>query len=79
MRLPFFSRRREPDWAALETIGPRTEIRGCIERRGSGALITIGEGAVIGAGSVVTRDVPAWPNAAGNPARVVRELKLDER
>lgn len=35
--------------------------------------ITIGEGAVVGAGSVVTRDVPAGCVVAGNPARVVRE------
>lgn len=35
--------------------------------------ITIGEGAVVGAGSVVTRDVAAGTVVAGNPARVVRE------
>lgn len=36
--------------------------------------VTIGEGAIVGAGSVVTKDVPAWTIAAGNPARVVRHL-----
>ncbi len=36
--------------------------------------VTIGRGAVVGARSVVTRDVPAWTVAAGNPARVVRRL-----
>jgi len=34
--------------------------------------VTIGEGAVIAAGSVVTRDVPAGAIAAGNPARVIK-------
>jgi putative colanic acid biosynthesis acetyltransferase WcaF len=33
----------------------------------------IGEGSVIGAGSVVTRATPAWSVSAGNPSRVVRE------
>lgn len=36
--------------------------------------VTIGRGAVIGAGSVVTSDVPPYVLAAGNPARVIREL-----
>ncbi|MDO8597376.1 MAG: hypothetical protein Q7R45_12230, partial [Sulfuricaulis sp.] len=33
--------------------------------------LTIGEGAVVGAGSVVAHDVPAFAVAVGNPARVV--------
>lgn len=36
--------------------------------------ITIGEGAMIGAGSVVTRDVAAHTIVAGNPARLIRAL-----
>ncbi|MGI9243214.1 MAG: sugar O-acetyltransferase [Verrucomicrobiales bacterium] len=39
--------------------------------------VSIGERSVIGAGSVVTRDVPSDVIAAGNPARVVRELPPD--
>jgi acetyltransferase-like isoleucine patch superfamily enzyme len=41
--------------------------------------VTIGEGAVVGAGSVVTKDVPPWTIVAGSPARVIRELTQDER
>lgn len=36
--------------------------------------VTIGEDSVIGAGSVVTRDVPPGVLAVGNPCRVVRAL-----
>lgn len=36
--------------------------------------VTIGEGAIVGAGSVVTKDVPAWTLVAGNPARVIKSL-----
>lgn len=36
--------------------------------------LSIGEGAVIGAGAVITKDIPGWVLAAGNPGRVVREL-----
>ncbi len=51
---------------------------------GGGAIICpgvrIGERTVIGAGSVVTRDVPSGVLAAGNPCRVIRELeKADGR
>ena len=34
--------------------------------------VTIGDGAVVGAGSVVARSVPAYAVVAGNPARVVK-------
>ncbi|MBM6759079.1 acyltransferase [Bacteroides mediterraneensis] len=37
--------------------------------------VTIGEGAIVGAGSVVTKDVPAWTVAGGNPAKVIKTLK----
>ena len=46
---------------------------------GSGATIlanvTIGERAIVGAGSVVTRDVPAGTIVAGNPAKVLRAIR----
>lgn len=36
--------------------------------------VTVGRGAVVAAGSVVTKDVPAFALVAGNPAKVVRDL-----
>ena len=41
--------------------------------------VTIGENSVIGAGSVVTRDIPANVVAAGNPCRVLREIGARDR
>jgi len=41
--------------------------------------VTIGEGAVCGMASVVTKDVAPYTVVAGNPARVIRELGPDER
>lgn len=41
--------------------------------------ITIGEGSIVGAGSVVTKDVPDWTIVGGNPAKIIREIPPDER
>ncbi len=45
---------------------------------GTGALVmpgvTIGEGAVIGAGALVTKDVPEWSLAIGTPAKIVKRF-----
>jgi UDP-2-acetamido-3-amino-2,3-dideoxy-glucuronate N-acetyltransferase len=63
------------DWQMVPThVGRRASI-------GSGAVILcgvrIGEGALVGAGSVVTRDVPPHTIVAGNPARVLRPVPED--
>jgi acetyltransferase-like isoleucine patch superfamily enzyme len=50
---------------------------------GSGSTIlanlTIGEKAIVGAGSVVTKDVPANAIVAGNPAKILRYIKEESR
>lgn len=61
----------EADWEVVETrVCKRASI-------GSGAVIlcgvTIGEGALVGAGSVVTKDVPPHTVVAGNPAAELRK------
>lgn len=37
--------------------------------------VTIGDGVTIGAGSIVTKDIPSWSVAMGQPARVVKKVK----
>ena len=62
----------DDDWEVVETL---VENRASI---GSGATllcgITIGESSLVGAGSVVTKDVPPRTIVAGNPARIVKKL-----
>lgn len=40
--------------------------------------VRVGSNCVVAAGSVVTRDIPAWSVAAGNPARVIRTITEDD-
>ena len=41
--------------------------------------VQIGDGCVVGAGSVVTKDMPAWSVCAGNPCRVIKTYQKDQR
>ena len=62
-------------WGAAPTIGNNVNI-------GSNTCIiggiSIGDNVIIGAGSVVVKDVPSNVVIAGNPARIIRHLKIDE-
>lgn len=62
----------EKDWVCIPTVVKRGASIGSSATILCG--VTIGEGAVVGAGSVVTKDVPPRAVVAGNPARVLRTL-----
>ncbi len=62
----------EADWECRPTLVKRGASIGSSATLLCG--ITVGENAIVGAGSVVTKDVPANTVVAGNPARVLRKL-----
>jgi UDP-2-acetamido-3-amino-2,3-dideoxy-glucuronate N-acetyltransferase len=62
----------EKDWTCIPTVVKKGASIGSSATILCG--ITIGEDAIIGAGSVVTRDVPPGMIAAGNPAKVRRKV-----
>lgn len=72
---------RGDDYASLPYIKGEIHIgKGC--STGTGTMImpgvTIGDGAIIGAYSLVTKDIPAWTIAIGRPAKVVKTIKARE-
>ena len=73
---PDGSLQTDADWKCVPTLVKRGASIG------SGATllcgITVGERAMIGAGSVVTRDVPPGAVVAGNPARLVNARKRED-
>lgn len=83
---PLDPEERQADWRAIRDGGRRDEkaighapVRiGARAWIGLGSIVmkgvTVGDGAVVAAGSVVTSDVPARAIVAGNPARQVRDL-----
>jgi galactoside O-acetyltransferase len=72
--------RGEKDWTHVRRAPVRVGDKAWI---GARAIllkgVTVGEGGVVAAGSVVTRDVPPFTIVGGNPARVLRELGPEER
>ena len=64
-------RNTRQEWAKPVTIGNNVWIGGSVTIL---AGVTIGDNCTIGAGSVVTRDIPANSVAVGNPARVVKRV-----
>ena len=63
----------ESDWAVVQTLVKKGAAIGSNATILCG--VTVGEGAIVGAGSVVTKDVPARTIVAGNPAKIVRKIR----
>lgn len=70
---PDGSMQTEADWSLIETNVKKGASIGSSSTIMCG--VTIGENAIVGAGSVVTKDVPANTIVAGVPARVMKKIK----
>ena len=67
------SMQSEADWKVVETFVKKGSSVGSSSTILCG--VTIGENAIVGAGAVVTKDVPANSIVAGVPAKVIKKLK----
>ena len=67
----------EADWACIPTLIKKGASIGSSTTLLAG--ITVGEKAIVGAGSVVTKDVPAGTIVAGNPARILRKVGEEKK
>lgn len=67
-----YPRSKNPDWKLSKTVVKKGASIGANATIICG--ITIGEGSMIGAGSVVTKDVPAGEIWVGNPAKFLRKV-----
>jgi len=70
---PDGSLQTEADWTLIETFIKKGASIGSSSTIMCG--VTVGENAIVGAGSVVTKDVPANTIVAGVPAKVLKKLK----
>jgi UDP-2-acetamido-3-amino-2,3-dideoxy-glucuronate N-acetyltransferase len=67
----------EKDWVCIPTLVKKGASIGSSVTLLCG--VTVGERAIVGAGSVVTKDVPPDTIVAGNPARVLRKTREEKR
>ncbi|HEY8226198.1 MAG TPA: acyltransferase [Pyrinomonadaceae bacterium] len=67
------SRQTEADWQVIKTLVKRRAAIGSNATIIAG--ITIGESSLVGAGAVVTKDVPEYAIVAGVPARVIGDVR----
>jgi acetyltransferase-like isoleucine patch superfamily enzyme len=68
------SQQLDNDWKTIETFVKKGASIGSNATILCG--ITIGENALVGAGAVVTKDVPANTVVAGNPARIIKKIEM---
>lgn len=74
---PDGSLQTDEDWVCVPTLIKRGASIGSSATLLCG--ITVGEGAIVGAGSVVTKDVPPGTVVAGNPAKILRKVEEEKK